>query len=103
MGKVWETQQLVDSLVFAKIGVRVNCGELSNWFSAAPLKFNPKQSEAAFWAVSSNFGKYRPEVADDVISGLAIDYVSFDVRAKYGDSIRPRNIRTADFVTNERT
>ena len=44
VGKVWETQQLLGALVFAKIGVRAKCGEPSNWFSAAPLKFDPEPS-----------------------------------------------------------
>ena len=34
----------------------------------------------------SNFDKCRPEVAGDVISGVALGYVSMDVRAKLGDS-----------------
>ena len=40
---------------------------------AVKLKFDQKPQEAAFSAVSSNFEKCRREVADDVISGLAVD------------------------------
>ena len=54
--------------------------------NAAPLKFDPKPSEATFSVVFLNFDKYRPEVADDVISGVTLDYVSVDVLARVGDS-----------------
>ena len=33
-----------------------------------------------------NFEKCRPEVADDVISGLVVEYVCMDSRLKLGDS-----------------
>ena len=33
-----------------------------------------------------NFDKCRSEVAGDVISGLAVDYVGTDVRATFGES-----------------
>ena len=48
----------------------------TNWWgmqNAAPLKFDPKPSDATFSAVFSNFKKCRPEVANDVISGVAVD------------------------------
>ena len=32
-----------------------------------------------------NFDKCRSEVAGDVISGVAVDYVGMDVRAAFGD------------------
>ena len=48
---------------------------------------------------------FRPEVDNDVISGLAIDYVGMGVQVEFGDSRSngPRDIRGADFVSNERT
>ena len=33
-----------------------------------------------------NFDKYRSEVAGDIMSGLAIDYVGVDVRTIFGES-----------------
>ena len=53
--------------------------------NAAPLKFDPKPSEAAFSAIFSNFDKCRPKAAGDVVSGAAVDYVGMHVRAKSGD------------------
>ena len=46
----------------------------------------------------------RPEI-DDVISGVAVDNVGVDVRIKFGRSRsnRFRDIRGADFVSNEQT
>ena len=47
-----------------------------NWLArqnAAPLKFDPKPSEAAFSTVFLNFNKCRPAAADDVISSMAIE------------------------------
>ena len=46
---------------------------------------DPKPSEAAFAAVFWNFDKYRPEVADDVISSTHVEYVCMDVQVKFGD------------------
>ena len=48
---------------------------------------------------------FRHEVDNDVISGVAIDNVGVDVCAKFGDSRSNgfRDIRRADFVSNERT
>ena len=49
--------------------------KLTNWWgkqNAAPLKFDPKLSEVAF-SVFPNFDKCRPEIADDVIFGEAVD------------------------------
>ena len=43
--------------------------------------------EAAFSAVFFNFEKYRPEVADDVISGVTVDKVGMNVSVKFGDSV----------------
>ena len=47
----------------------------------------------------------RPEIDNDVMSGLAVDNVGVDVHIKFGDSRsnRFRDIRGADFVSNERT
>ena len=46
----------------------------------------------------------RPEIDNDVISGVAVDNVGVDVHIKFGDSRsnRFRDVRGADFVTNER-
>ena len=41
--------------------------------NTAPLKFELKPSEATFSAVFPNLDIFRPEVADDVISGVAMD------------------------------
>ena len=57
----------------------------TNWWrrqNSSLLKFDPKPSEAAFL----NFDICRTEVADDVISGVAVDWVVVDVLAKFGDS-----------------
>ena len=46
----------------------------------------------------------RPYVDNDVISGVAVDSAGVDIRIKFGDSRsnRFRDIRGADFVSNER-
>ena len=54
--------------------------------SAAPLKFEPKLSEGAFTAVSSNSSKCRQEVASDVISDIAVEWVGTNVPVKLRDS-----------------
>ena len=48
---------------------------------------------------------FRPEVHNDVISGMAVNNVGVDVPIKFGGSRSNgfRNIRGADFVSNERT
>ena len=48
---------------------------------------------------------FRPEADSDVISGMAVDNVGMDVPIKFGDSSSNgfRDIRGADFVSNERT
>ena len=49
---------------------------------------------------------FRPEVANDAISDVALDYVRMEeVRVKFGDSMSNcfRDIRGADCVSNERT
>ena len=47
----------------------------------------------------------RQEVDNDVMSGVDVNNVGMDVSIKFGDSIsnRFRDIRGADFVSNERT
>ena len=47
-------------------------------------KFDTKPSQAAFSAVFSNFEKFRPEVAGDVISDASLVYVGVGVLAKFG-------------------
>ena len=58
-------------------------------------------------AVFSSFFCYslRPEVYNNVISGVAVDYFHMDVHVKFGDSRSKgfRDIRGADFMSNERT
>ena len=49
-------------------------------------KFDQKPSVAAFSAVIANFDKCQPEVAGDVILGVALVDVSLDVRAKFSYS-----------------
>ena len=39
----------------------------------------------------SNFDKCRLEVAGDVISGVAVDWISVDVCTKFGDSVSNRS------------
>ena len=63
----------------------------------------PKPSEAVFSTVFRY--NFQPEVDNDVVSGMAIDYVGIDVRVKFGDSRSndgSRDIPGADFVLNER-
>ena len=50
-------------------------------------KIDPKQSEVAFGPFFSNFYNCRPEVADDVISSVAVDYICMDVHVNFGDSM----------------
>ena len=53
----------------------------------------------------SNLDKCRPEAANDVISGAAVDNVGMDVCVQFGYSRSNsfRDIRGAHFVSNERT
>ena len=46
---------------------------------------------------------FRPEVGDDVISGLVVEHFGMDVTVKFGDSRSngSRDIRGAGFVSNE--
>ena len=53
--------------------------------NAAPLKFDPKPSNAAFLGLFSD-ERCRSEVTGDVISGMAIGEAGMDIRAKFGDS-----------------
>ena len=48
---------------------------------------------------------FRQDADSYVISDVAIEYVDVDVRLKYGDqrSNDSRDIRGADFVSNDRT
>ena len=68
-GKVWEPQQLVGALVAAKQLAygqkRAKCSEPSNWFT--------KAIGGGIFGGFSNFEKCRPEVADDVVSDVAVD------------------------------
>ena len=54
---------------------------------AAPQKFDEKPQQVAFSVVfSPKFDKRRPEVAGDVISGVAVDQVAIDFHVKCSDS-----------------
>ena len=46
---------------------------------------------------------FRPEVVNDIISSVTIEYVDVDVRAKFGDSRsnRSRDIRVAHFLMDD--
>ena len=59
-----------------------------------------KSSEASFSA-----DNFRPEVANDVISGMIVDPTSLKVFERFGDSMssRSRDIRLSHFATDERT
>ena len=48
--------------------------------------FDPTTSDAAFSAIHLSFGKCQPEVAGDVISDTAVEWIGVDVRAKFGDA-----------------
>ena len=50
-------------------------------------KIRPRAVGGYIFGRFANFEKCRPEVADDVISGLASDYFGMDVRVKLGDSM----------------
>ena len=54
--------------------------------NTTPLKFNKKLLDAAFLAVFSNSDKWKLEIAGDIISGVAVDWVGADACIKYSDS-----------------
>ena len=55
--------------------------------NATPIKFDQKSSEAQHdQPFFKNFEKCLPEVADDAISGVAVDQRGMDVRVKLGYS-----------------
>ena len=62
----------------------------------------PSKAVGIFYSFRCNL---RPEVDNHVISGAAVEYVSVDVRVKFGDSRSngSRDIQGADFMLNERT
>ena len=49
-------------------------------------KIRPKAVGSGIFGRFPNFDKCPSEVAGDVISGVAVDYVGVDVRATFGDS-----------------
>ena len=67
------------------------------------VKFHPKPSEAVYSTVFPY--DFRPEAVNDVISGTAAEHAGMDVPVKFGNSSSNgfRDIRGADFVSNERT
>ena len=70
--------------------------------NAVPLTFDPKLSEA-FSAVFFELRYlYRPQVADDVMTGVAVEQVGMNVHGKFGDyrSNRSQDIRLPLCVTN---
>ena len=61
----------------------------TNWCgkqNATPLTFDPVGRDI-FGRFFSNFDIYRPEVAGDVITGVALKQVGMDVRGKFCDSM----------------
>ena len=67
----------------------------TNWWgrqNAAPLKFDPKPSEATFSGVIWNCDKCQPKLADNVISSVPVDSVGMDDRVKFGDSMLNRGL-----------
>ena len=65
--------------------------------NAAPLKFNPKPSEAAF----STSDSCRPEVDSDVIFGTAVKQVSMDIGVKCDDFISNHAFLPPQFVMDD--
>ena len=49
-------------------------------------KIRPETVGSGIFGRFPNFNKCRSEVAGDVISGVAVDYVGMDVRATFGES-----------------
>ena len=49
-------------------------------------KIRPKAVGSGIFGRFPNFDKFRPEVAGEVVSGVAIEYVVMDVRATFGES-----------------
>ena len=50
-------------------------------------KIRPKAvRDGIFWPFFKNFEKCQQEVADEVIFGVAKEYVGMDVHVKFGDS-----------------
>ena len=79
-------------------------GRFSNFDKCRPKEIPPKLSEAVFSAVFLCYN-FPPEHDNDIISGVAIQYVGVDVYIKFGDyrSNGFRNIRAATFVSHEHT
>ena len=50
-------------------------------------EIRPKAVGCCIFSRFSNFYKCRPEVAGDVISGVALEHVGMDVHAKCGESM----------------
>ena len=62
---------------------------LNNWWgrqNAAPLKFDSKTSEAAFFGRFSKFDKCQSAIAGEVKSSVVIDWVGRGVRVTCGRS-----------------
>ena len=49
-------------------------------------KIRPKADGSGIFRRFPTLDKCRPEVAGDVISGVAVGYVGMDVRATFGES-----------------
>ena len=64
-------------------------------------KFHPMPSEAVFSTVFFCYN-FRVELDNDVVSGVAVDNIGMDVRAKFGDCGANgfRDIRGDDFVSS---
>ena len=68
-----------------KCSIQQEAHQLVGRQNTEPQTFYPKPAEAAFGHFFSKFDQGRPKVADNVISGVAVDYY-VDVRVKLGDS-----------------
>ena len=68
----------------------VNCPDKRVKFRDPSLnrsgEIRPKVEACGIFGRFSNFDKCRPAAADEVISGVALDYVGVGVLARFGDS-----------------
>ena len=71
---------------FIRLTVADRCIKFRNLAYTVLDKFDPKPSDAGIFGRFYNFDTCGTEVADDVISCVALDYIGMDGRAKCGDS-----------------
>ena len=75
-----------DVLFFTRISQSINQQEAHQLVGQAKRHIRPKVVWAAVSTIFSNCDIYRPEVADDVVTGMAVEQVGLDVRGKFCDS-----------------